>query len=102
MQRRALATLGLSVGAPLDARGRATRFEANNEAGARVELWRLDASDERIADRLLDLGAAGVGGFVQGGVDELGPWLVRGPLGSELAQRIRERKGAWPWREAAL
>jgi hypothetical protein len=61
-----------AAGAALEARGRAQRF-----ACAGGELWRLPSSDSAVGERLLALGAEGVGGFVEGGIDEDGVWLVR-------------------------
>jgi len=61
--------------------GRARRFAA----GPRRELWRLAADDERIAERLLELGAAGIGGFVEAGRDDDGVWLLRSKGEENLA-----------------
>src|SRR5690606_29111802 len=41
------------------------------------ELWRLTEQLGGAVERLLALGRAGVGGFVKGGCDEEGPWLIR-------------------------
>lgn len=96
MKRARPETSGFVPGAPLPPFGRASRFAC--EGGA--ELFRLEASDESAANRLLTLGEANVGGFVDGGIDEQGVWIVRIALQGTLAERVRTRKGAWPWREA--
>ena len=99
MQRvkaRAPADIGVAAGAPLPPWGRAARFVA---IGARGELWRLPREAEVVGERLLALSAEGVGGFVEGGSDAEGVWLLRRvapPLLDELASAPR----AWPWREA--
>jgi len=89
---------GFVPGAPLPPFGRATRFAC--EGGA--ELFRLAATDESAARRLLTLGEASVGGFVDGGTDEQGVWIVRAPFNDTLAERLRKQKGAWPWRDALV
>ncbi len=83
-------------GAPLPPLGRASRFACE---GGR-ELFRLPASDEAAARRLLGFGDASVGGFSLGGVDDEGVWIVRRPFGTNLAELARTRKGPWPFREA--
>jgi hypothetical protein len=61
---------------------------------------RLAASDERIAARLLALGAEGVGGFVRGGIDDdPSPiWLVR--LVPEERADVLARAARLPWKDA--
>ncbi len=83
-------------GAPLASIGRAER-RACPPVG---ELWRFALPDEAVARRLLRLGEAGVGGFVDGGVDGSSVWLVRRASGATLHELFRSRKGPWPWKEA--
>lgn len=70
---------GFQIGSSLAPVGRAQRFlctkACDNEP--RFEVWRLPSGAEAIAKRLLDLGERGVGGFVVGGADEEGLWLIR-------------------------
>jgi hypothetical protein len=49
------------------------------------ELWRLPGTRKREADELLALGHGGIGGFVEGGHDAEGPWLVRSRAQTKLA-----------------
>ena len=77
--------------------GRARR---GRERLAEGQLWTLDAGDEPVADRLLSLGIAGVGGFVDGGRSGAVVWLTRKLAEATLADRMRERRGAWPASEA--
>lgn len=102
MKRSAALASGHHSGAQLAQCGRATRHEvAEAEGGAADrEIWRLPAADEAVGDRLLALGAEGLGGFVDGGIDEEGVWLLRLAGGATLAERMRARKGPWPWEEA--
>src|SRR5262245_13822015 len=94
MNRRSAAEAGITETAPLPPRGRAARSACENG-----ELWRLPADAEPVAERLLSLGAAGVGGFVDGGLDEQGAWLLR-RTGTSLDDVVRARPKAWPWRDA--
>ncbi|WP_437878967.1 hypothetical protein [Sorangium sp. So ce513] len=73
MRRASPEQAGYTEGAPLPAIGCAAR----SRCGAGEELWRLDAADqggpaapehEAVAARLLSLGSAGIGGFIDGGV----------------------------------
>ncbi len=96
MKRARPEASGFVPGAPLPPFGRASRFVCDGGA----ELYRLDAADEPAAKRLLTLGESNVGGFVDGGVDEHGVWIVRSGFGETLAERVKSRKGSWPWREA--
>ncbi len=82
---------------PSEAVGRARRDGAKVSEGQR---WTLEIPDEAIADRLLSLGIAGVGGFVDGGRFEGRVWLLRKLAERSLADRLRERRGAWPPAEA--
>lgn len=88
--------VGHVVGEPLEPRGRAARWSLE---GGR-ELWRLDRDDQRVALRLRQLSVAGVGGFVDGGVDDDGLWLVRDLPRETLDQLRRAQPGAMPWRRA--
>lgn len=96
MKRARPETLGFVPGAPLSPVGRASRFAC--EGGA--ELFRLEASDEAAVRRLLSLGESSIGGFVEGGMDEHGVWMVRAAYSETLADRLRSKKGPWPWRDA--
>jgi hypothetical protein len=98
MKRQAVSSLGLEKGIELPACGRASRSEAKGIEHR--EIWRLPADDEAVGDRLVELGKAGIGGFLDGGVDEAGVWLVRRAPAAMLAEKIRERKGPWGWQEA--
>ncbi len=69
LERRAL---DASPTGPFEAIGRARRAASGDE-----EVWRFAPEDARVALRLLELGASNLGGFVRGGVDDEGPWLVR-------------------------
>src|SRR4051812_23254987 len=71
--------------------GRATRFVT--ESG---ELWRVD--DERLAGRLASLGASNVGGFVEAGVDDDGPW-VRRKVATQTLDAL-PRGAVVPWKVA--
>ncbi|HRI66473.1 MAG TPA: hypothetical protein PK156_19630, partial [Polyangium sp.] len=96
MKRARPETIGFVPGAALPPFGRATRFAL--EGGA--ELFRLESTDESVARRLLSLGESSVGGFVDGGTDEQGVWIVRAAYTEALADRLKSKKGPWPWREA--
>src|SRR5688500_907033 len=98
MKRQPITSLGLTGGIELPACGRASRSEA--KGSPLREIWRLPAADEAVGDRLIELGKAGVGGFLDGGVDEGGVWLVRRAPSGMLAEKIRERKGPWGFQEA--
>jgi hypothetical protein len=92
-------TAGYSIRAtlsPLSPLGRAARAAC----GPGQELFRLPATDEAVASRLLSLGLAHVGGFLDGGVDGEGVWLVRRIGGAALSDLLREKKGPFPHREA--
>jgi hypothetical protein len=93
MDRRSPEERGYRPGAARDGRGRARRFATGGE-----ELWRFDPADLEIAERLLELGREGVGGFVDGGVDDVGPWLVRALPEQTLAALRRAERGPWPGR----
>lgn len=64
------------------------------------QRWTLQLSDEAVADRLLSLGLAGVGGFVDGGRSAGAVWLYRKLPASSLADKLREKRGPWPYSEA--
>lgn len=87
---------GYVVGEALESRGRASRWSVD---GGR-ELWRLQDADERVARRLRQIAEAGVGGFVDGGRDEDGWWLVRDLPAETLEQLRRREPGAMEWRRA--
>jgi len=94
---------GLELAEQLDARGRASRWAIVSDGaseGARRELWRLGDRDERVALRLRQLAEAGVGGFVDGGRDDDGPWLVRDLPARSLDQLRRDDPGPMPWAQA--
>jgi len=71
--------------------GRARRFRSTDETS---EIWLLPRSDERAAHRLLELGAARIGGFSRGGIDGGDVWLVR-----HLIVSSRSDRAVRPWRE---
>jgi eukaryotic-like serine/threonine-protein kinase len=98
MKQGSAGSLGIPEGGPLPPLGRAER----RESPPGREIWQLALADEPVARRLLRLGEAGVGGFVEGGIDREGGavWLVRRAAGASLYERLRARKGPWPWREA--
>jgi hypothetical protein len=98
MKQQAITSLGISKGIELPACGRAARSEAKGVAYR--EIWRLPAGDEAVGDRLIELGKAGIGGFIDGGLDSEGVWLLRRAPSGMLAEKIRERKGPWAWQEA--
>jgi eukaryotic-like serine/threonine-protein kinase len=81
----------LDVGAALGELGRARRFDL----GSGRELWRLPAADDTVAERLLRLGALGIGGFVDGGQDDDGVWLVRASSSPTLSDVMRREQFAW-------
>lgn len=87
---------GYVVGERLDGRGRAQRWALE---GGR-QLWRLERADERVALRLRQLAEDGVGGFVDGGRDDAGPWLVRHLPRETLDQLRRREPSAMAWRRA--
>jgi hypothetical protein len=80
----------------LPAVGRASRAESPPDG----EIWRLPPADDAVARRLLQLGEAGLGGFVDGGIDDAGVWLLRRAGGTSLHEALRARRGAWPFAEA--
>ncbi|WP_437961532.1 hypothetical protein WME76_19065 [Sorangium sp. So ce119] len=119
MRRASPEQAGYTEGAPLPAIGCAARWCC----GAAEELWRLGAADqggpagperEAVATRLLSLGSAGIGGFIDGGVaapaegegaaaarpDGARVWLVRRLAGAPLSDRMRARRGPVPFEEA--
>ncbi|HEX7662898.1 MAG TPA: hypothetical protein VF407_00230, partial [Polyangiaceae bacterium] len=71
--------------------GQARRFRTDDDQ----EIWRFPRSEEKRAARLLQLGEKRVGGFVRGGIDAEGPWIVR-----RITPTQRADRGARPWREA--
>ena len=71
--------------------GRASREAIDERPG--YERWHLSADDERVAKRLLALGADGVGGFVEGDANA----LVRAPGEPTLAAWLREHDGPLDW-----
>ena len=81
-----------AAGQPLEAIGQVRRFEI----ALGRELWRLPASEEAQANELLELGARGLGGFLEGGRDEQGLWLIRAASKDGLGEWLaaRERAGA--------
>jgi eukaryotic-like serine/threonine-protein kinase len=95
VKRGPLADARVAAGTEAEPVGRASR-----RVGSGIEVYIAPASDERVGDRLLALGAAGVGGFVDGGVDDEGVWLVRDVGGRTLGEQLRERKGPWASAEA--
>lgn len=97
MKDRSPAHLSAPAGGESEVVGRARHDRAKASDGQR---WTLDLADEAIADRLLSLGIAGVGGFVDGGRDAGLVWLFRKLAATSLADRLRERRGAWPPSEA--
>lgn len=98
MKHRDPASIGLSLGPGMPPLGRASLWELG--AGRDGEVWRLPAGEEATGDRLLSLGAAGIGGFIEGGADAEGVWLLRRHASPTLSDRMKERRGPWPWREA--
>ncbi|WP_438021342.1 hypothetical protein WMF18_20690 [Sorangium sp. So ce315] len=116
MRRASPEQAGYTEGAPLPAVGCAAR----SRCGAGEELWRLGAADqggpaapehEAVAARLLSLGGAGIGGFIDGGVaapaegaaarpGDARVWLVRRLAGASLSDRMRARRGPFPFQEA--
>ncbi|EYF07735.1 hypothetical protein [Chondromyces apiculatus] len=95
LPRRAPDPAWVPEGKVPEALGRASRWRSEDG-----EIWRLAATEEGLARRLLTLGEAGIGGFVEGGVDAEGVWLRRMLGGASLAARLRERRGPWAWEEA--
>ncbi len=98
MKHRSLAEAGLSeTERGTEVVGRAAHDRQSLDQG---QIWKLAATDEPIADRLLSLGIAGVGGFVDGGRDGACVWLVRKLAAETLADKIRDKRGAWAAAEA--
>jgi len=90
-----------SLGFPDDAARLPSIGRAERRSGpAGRELWRFAVADEPAARRLLLLGEANVGGFVDGATDGGSVWLVRRLEGVSLHEALRSRKGPWPWGEA--
>jgi hypothetical protein len=102
VKRQDAEAAGYRAGAALSPLGRAARVAcgAGGAPSLDHELFRLPAADEAVALRLLKLGEANVGGFIDGGIDGEGVWLVRLTSGAVLSEKLRERKGPWPFREA--
>ena len=86
---------GYRTGRALDAWGRASRFEIDEDR----TLFRLARSELPLAEQLLQFGRAGLGGVVDGGEDAEGIWLVRKEPATTLADSLR-RKHTWSWRSA--
>ena len=63
------------------------------------ETRRLPPGGEKLVERLLALGARGVGGFSAGGRDDDGAWVARDAAGPSLAIWLRDREPV-DWREA--
>lgn len=98
MKERSFAEAGHQAApSKADAVGRALHGRTPLDEG---QLWTLRPEDEAVADRLLSLGIAGVGGFVDGGRDASSVWLFRKLAATSLADRLRERRGPWPFAEA--
>ncbi len=68
-------------------------------SGGGRELRRLPPGSDKLADRLIALGARGVGGFTTSGRDDEGAFLVREAPGPALASWLRDR-GPVDWRQA--
>ncbi|MBK8251166.1 MAG: hypothetical protein IPK82_00665 [Polyangiaceae bacterium] len=98
MKERAAASAGFDLSkCTFERFGRARRSTETLDAG---QIWTLDTADEPVADRLLSLGIAGVGGFLDGGRDGSSVWLVRKLGTTTLADRLREKRGVWPFQDA--
>ncbi len=91
MRRASPDAAGFAPGRALSELGRARRFEIASGG----ELFRLSADDERVALRLLALGAHGIGGFASAGQDDDGIWLVRSPADPTLSSFLRGRSLSW-------
>lgn len=63
----------------------------------RGTLWR--PSSRTSVERVWSLAQRGIGGFVDAGVDDAGPWLLRGEVAKTLNQARKNRPGPWPWSE---
>lgn len=98
MKERSLAEAGHDV--PRTKVDKVGRARSSRTALDRGQLWTIEPEDEAVADRLLSLGIGGVGGFVDGGRDASGVWLLRKLAAISLADRLRERRGPWPFAEA--
>ncbi len=99
MKHQSSASLGYLPGIELPAIGRAKRHELKGRE--QCELWVLSADDRSILERLLSLGEKGVGGFIDGGIDGAAEhWLIRRVPAQTLAEKLREKRGPWPWPEA--
>ncbi|WP_146661562.1 hypothetical protein, partial [Enhygromyxa salina] len=59
------------------------------------ELWRLPLSHQTAADELLELGRAGIGGFIEGGRDPSDgtAWLVRARIETKLPALLGTHEG---------
>ena len=68
-------------------------------SGGGREIRRLPPGSEKLVQRLLALGARGVGGFCEGGQDGDGSWLARDPAGPALAGWLHDREPV-DWRHA--
>jgi hypothetical protein len=79
---------------PLHPIGEARRFAYPDAR----ELWRLPSTRKREADELLALGRGGIGGFVEGGSDDEGPFLVRAHAQTKLAALLgTHEEHPLPW-----
>lgn len=101
MKRATAAGAGYVAGRALDPVGRARRFALSDEEHASRELWLVPPADEALAARLCELGALGVGGFVDAGTSEEGVWLVRRLGHRTLAGAMRGQKAPWSARATA-
>ncbi len=97
-------TCGIHCTKALPAVGGARRYRCDNG-----ELWRLPSTQQwprgltarQLAEQLLGWAHSGWFGFVDGGHDDEGAWLVRRLPPRNLSSWLKSRAGGWPWREAA-
>ena len=91
MKSRTPEQAGYRRGGPLEALGRARRFEVQGPEGAGV-LLRLASDDE--ARRAFRWGMArGIGGFFAAGEDAQGAWFVRGVRGTPFDRLLKRAPG---------
>lgn len=98
MRRASPEAIGYAPGASHGTLGAASRHGVVDRA--ELELLRLPQLDERQLGVLGALAKSGLGGVVDAGRDEAGPWLVRRLADATLAELLRASHEPWPWVEA--
>ncbi len=99
MRRASPEATGYAPGASRGTLGAASRHEVAERA--ELELLRLPRLDDAKLGTLEALAKCGLGGVLDAGRDDEGPWLVRRLPEATLAELFRTSHEPWPWLEAA-